>query len=61
MRVAKIQFTKAQIKMLTAGETLILNLPDSQVHLSASNEPLEKESSLFDDIFSKFDNCFKKR
>jgi hypothetical protein len=62
MKVAKIKFSEAQVKMLITGQTVILNLPDAQVHLTMDMTRIEmrkaadkfagvgKKSSRFDDF-----------
>jgi hypothetical protein len=41
MRITKIKFTEAQVRLLIVGETVQINLPDAQVHLTMDTTRIE--------------------
>jgi hypothetical protein len=41
MKVAKIKFSEAQVKMIITGKTVVVNLPDAQLHLTMDMTRIE--------------------
>ena len=65
MRVAKIKFSEAQVRMIITGKTVVVNLPDAQLHLTMDTTRIETrraaegfadvgKKSRFDDFDSRF-------
>jgi len=41
MKVAKIKFSEAQVRLLVVGQTVRINLPDAEVHLTMDTTRIE--------------------
>lgn len=64
MKIAKIKFTEAQVRLLVIGESIQINLPDAQLHLTMDTTRIElrKAAEQLRDVAkrkkSKFDDLF---
>ncbi len=45
MKVAKIKFAEEQVRMLITGKTVIVNLPDAQIHLTMDMTRIERKKA----------------
>lgn len=65
MKLARIKFSETQVRMLVVGQTVRINLPDGEIHLTMDTSRIElrKAADKLRDLSknrgkSKFDDLF---